>query len=181
MGVSCGGLGLRTALGVALPAFVENRILCRPLVSTMVDHFSAAFGTPSKLIKAEYDTRTDEAPTRLVSTLPSAAVQMLERELLWRNVLSGTDDAMRDQPTPSLRHARGITLDDGDGDDEHLARKPLKIQAPITACVDTGVHQELLQMHWNEAPGAPTCGFWSSAPRRLTTPGCGSSTSITAP
>ena len=30
-----------------------------------------------------------------------------------------TDDAMQDLPTPSLRHARGITPDDGNGDGEH--------------------------------------------------------------
>ena len=112
-GVTCGGLGLRTALGVALPAFVARRIMCRPLVSTMVDHFSHAFGTPSRPIMAEYDTHTDEALTRLVSTLPTNAAQLLvaqlgealaERQLLWRNVLSSTEDATQDQPTPSLRH-----------------------------------------------------------------------------
>ena len=94
-GVTCGGLGLRTALGAALPKFVANRIMCRPLVSTMVDHFSLAFGTPSKPIMAEYDARTDAALARLVSTLPTNAAQLLvgqldealaERELLWHNV-----------------------------------------------------------------------------------------------
>ena len=54
---------------------------------------------------AEYDTRMDEALSRLVSTLPSAAAQILvaqldevlaERELLWRNVLFGTEAAMQD-------------------------------------------------------------------------------------
>ena len=38
------------------------------------------------------------------------------------NVLSGTEDAMLDFPPPSLRDARGITLDDGDGDEEHPSR-----------------------------------------------------------
>ena len=64
-GVTCGGLGLRTALVVALPAFVGSRIMCRPLVSTLVGHFSGR--TPRQPIMAEYDTRTDEALTRLVS------------------------------------------------------------------------------------------------------------------
>ena len=142
-GVTCGGLGLRTALGVALPAFVASRIMCRPFVSTMIDHFSLAFDFPSQPIVAEYDARTEEALARLVSTLPTNAAQLLlgqldealaERELSWRNVLSGIEDAMQDWPTPSLRHARGITPDHGGGDDEHsLARKHLKIQAPITA------------------------------------------------
>ena len=76
---------------------------------------------------------------------------LAERERSWRNVLSGTEEAMQDQPTPYLRHARGITPDGGDGDDEHpLARKRLKIQTPITACVDTSVHSDLLQMHEQE-------------------------------
>ena len=61
---------------------------------------------------AEYDARTDAAFARLVSTLLANAAQLLlgqldealaERELLWRNVLSGTEDAMQDLPSPSLR------------------------------------------------------------------------------
>ena len=144
---------------------------CRPLVSTMVDHFSLAFGVPHQPTKAEYDARTDAAFTRFVSTLPPNAAQLLlgqldealaERELSWRNVLSGTEDAMQDQPTPSLRHARGITPDDGDGDDErHLAGKRLKIQALITSCVDTSVH--LLQMQEQEGSwegSRATAGTW---------------------
>ena len=42
---------------------------------------------------------------------------LFERELLCRSVLTGTEDAVRDLPNPSLRHAWGITPDDGD--DEH--------------------------------------------------------------
>ena len=37
------------------------------------------------------------------------------RELLWRNVITGSEDAMRDFP---LRDVGSITHDDGDGDDE---------------------------------------------------------------
>ena len=51
---------------------------------------------------------------RLVSTLPTNAAQLLlgqldealaERELLWHNVLSGTEDAMQDLPH-SISRAR---------------------------------------------------------------------------
>ena len=65
---------------------------------------------------AEYDTRTDEALSRLVPTHPTTAAQELlakldeafsERELLWHNVFTGSVDAMS---SPSLRHTRGITL-----------------------------------------------------------------------
>ena len=84
--------------------------MCRPLlVSTMVDHFSHAFDVPNQLNMAEYDARTDAALTRFVATLPPNAGQLLlgqldealaERELSWRNVLSGVEEAMQDQPTP---------------------------------------------------------------------------------
>ena len=79
----------------------------------MADHFSAAFGAPSLPIVAENDTRTDEALSRL-ATIPTAVAKdslaqldeaLVERELLWGNVPSGTEDAMRDLPTP-LRHVR---------------------------------------------------------------------------
>ena len=78
---------------------------------------------------------------RLSSHRDNLTKTLAEREFLWRNVLSGTEGAMQDLPTPSLRHARGITRDDCDRNDEHpLARKRLKTQALITTCV-------LLQMH----------------------------------
>ena len=77
-GVSVGGLRLRTAVTVALPAFVASRILSRPLVVTMVDHLCAAIGASRQTIMAEYDARTDEAlsrphslPLLLSSSLPS--------------------------------------------------------------------------------------------------------------
>ena len=108
-GVAVGGLGLRTAVTVALPAFVASRILSRPLVATMVDHFCAAIGASRQTIMAEYDARTDEALSRLASTLPTAtALDLLakldeayaECHLSWQNVLSGSEPAMQDQPPP---------------------------------------------------------------------------------
>ena len=110
--------GLRTAIGVALLAFVASRIVSRFLVTTVVDHVRAAFGGTSRLTLAEYDTRTGEALSRLVIALPAAAVQELlaqldealsEHELLWQNVLTGSVDAIGDRPSPSFRHAWGIT------------------------------------------------------------------------
>ena len=71
-GVTVGGLGLRTAVTVALPAFVASRILSRHLVVTMVDHLCAAIGASRQNIIAEYHARTDEALSRLASTLPTA-------------------------------------------------------------------------------------------------------------
>ena len=166
--MTVGGLGLRTAVTVALPAFVASRILSRPLVVSMVDHFCAATGASRQTIMAEYDARTDEALSRLASTLPSAtALDLLskldeayaESHLSWQNVLSGSEPAMRDQPYPAPRHARGITPDDGDGDDEHPhTRKRTKIQGVITAYIDSGVRESLLQMHECE-------GSWAARTR----------------
>ena len=144
--------------------------MSRPLVATTADHFCAAFGVSSQAILAEYDTRTDEALSRLVSALPTTTAHELlskfdealaQPELLWHNVLTGTEDAMRDLPSPSLRHTQGITPDDGDDNDEHpLARTRVKIQGVITACVDSGVREGLLQkMHEGE-------GSWA-APMQL--------------
>ena len=56
-GVWAGGLGLRAAVTVALPAFVASRILSRPLVVTMVDNLCAAIGASRSVIMAEYDAR----------------------------------------------------------------------------------------------------------------------------
>ena len=148
-GVTVGGLELRTAVTVALPAFVASR---------------AAIGASRQTIMAEYDARTDEALSRLASTLPtSTALDLLakldeayaESHLSWQNVLSGSEPAMRDQPSPAPRHARGITPDDGDGDDEHPhTRKRTKIQGVITAYIDSGVREGLLQMHEGEGSWA---------------------------
>ena len=167
-GVSVGGLGLSTAIAVALPAFVASRISSRPLVVTMVDHLCAAIGASRQTIMAEYDTRTDEALSRLASTLPTAnALELLtkldeayaESQLLWQDVPSGSEPAMRDQPRPAPRHARGTTPDDGDGDDEHPhTRKRTKVQGIITACIDSGVREGLLQMHEGE-------GSWAARTR----------------
>ena len=129
--------------------------LCRPLwraASYLVPSWSLWWITSAQPL-AEYDAR-------LASTLPTAtALDLLakldeayaESHLSWQNVLSGSEPAMRDQPPPAPRHARGITPDDGDGDDEHPhTRRRTKIQGVITAYIDSGVHGGLLQMHESE-------------------------------
>ena len=62
--------------------------------------------------------------------------------------------------TPCANYlARGITPDDGDGDDEHaLARKLMKVQGIITAGVDSGVQEGLhSRSMMARALGGPTC------------------------
>ena len=123
------------------------------------------FGVPNQSITTAYDARTDAAIARHVSTLPPTVAHFL---------LSGMEDAMQDLPTPSFRHARGITPDDVDGDDEHpLAQERMKIQALNTTCVDTSVQQGLLQMHGQDGSWGPARGCRNLGTPRLITRGCG--------
>ena len=66
---------------------------------------------------------------------------------------------MRDLPPSAPRHARGITPDDGDNDPEHPhTRKRTQVQSLITAHIDAGVREGLLQMHEGE-------GSWAARTR----------------
>ena len=84
-GVSVGGLGLRTAVTVALPAFVASRILSRPLVVTMVDHLCAAIGS---LVKRSWRSMTHVRtkpcpvlPPHFLPLLPSSSLPSLTRPM----------------------------------------------------------------------------------------------------
>ena len=134
-------------------------------------------------IMVEYDARTDEALSRLASTLPTAtALELLakldeayaESHLSWKNVLSGSEPVMRDQSSLAPRHARGITPDDGDGDEEH-PRKRTKIQGVITTYIDSGVREGLLQMHAGEGSWTARASL-SLATLMWITRGCDGST-----
>ena len=190
-GVTCGGLGLRTATESPFPP-------SSPVASRVALWFPpwSITSVPPSAPRASWSRRNARRALMKLShasspTLPSAAAQILvaqldealtERELLWRNVLSGTADAMQDQPTPSLWHARGITPDDDDGDQEHpLARKRMEIQDIITACVTRAFRTSCFRRTRTRAPGLLTRGLSNSAPRILTTPGCGGSTRTTDP
>ena len=87
--VSCGGLGLRTAQGVALPALVASPITCRPMVSTMVDYFSAAFGATTRARTKLLHVMTPPSPLPLQKNLVAQLdEEMAERQLLWRKIIS---------------------------------------------------------------------------------------------
>ena len=178
--------------------FVVIRITSMPLVRTI--YFSAATRASLYTIMTAYDKRPDEALASLVSTLPSEetvepAAQLdeahAERQLLWHSVIEGTEYPPQDLPVSSLRHGRGITPDDGDGDDEDaLARKRMDVHRVIAASVDKCVREGLLQTHMGaRARGScdpcdsggqhgrsgpnPPCGTssgsWVILPRRLGT------------
>ena len=164
-----GRWGLRTAVTVALPAFVASRIQSRPLVVTMVDHLCAAIGASRQTIMAEYDARTGRSlipsclhtPYRLLlsSSLPSLTRPMRKAISCGKTCSRALSQPCGTSPSSAPRHARGITPDDGDGDEEHPhTRKRTKIQGIITAYIDSGVREGLLQMHEGE-------GSWAARTR----------------
>ena len=70
IGAERGGLGLRSARDIALPAFIASRVDSRPMVTKMFDHIEAAgLGLKADLI-AEYDRRTTAAINSLCADLP---------------------------------------------------------------------------------------------------------------
>ena len=111
-GVTCGGLGLRAALGDCAPRHRRQSHRVSPLGVHHGRPLQSCFCL-NQLIMAVNDARTDAALTRLVSTLPPNAAQLplgqldealAERELSWRNVLSGIEDVIAGS-AHFLRHA----------------------------------------------------------------------------
>ena len=91
-GVLFGGLGFRTAQSMALFTFIANRLVSRPLVRTLLEHFGMATGAPLPLLQRACDRRTEDAVLSLISTLqPNSGALLLqqldqgmgERDLLW--------------------------------------------------------------------------------------------------
>ena len=150
---------MRTAVTVALPAFVASRILSRPLEVTMVDHLCAAIGASRQTIMAEYDARTDEALSRLASTLPTAtALDLLakldeayaESHLSWRfRALSRP--CVTSLPLPLA--TPGVTPDDGDGT-MNTRTRGTKIQGVSLRTLTLACREGLLQMHESEGSWA---------------------------
>jgi len=64
-GVRSGGLGLREAVAVALPAVLASRITSRPLAMEMAAHAAAAGLVTVDQFTAAYDQRTRDAFLRL--------------------------------------------------------------------------------------------------------------------
>ncbi len=70
MSVDAGGLGMREAALVALPAFVASRTVARPLVAEMAAHCAEAGLCAIHVIMDAYDRRSDAASARWLETLP---------------------------------------------------------------------------------------------------------------
>ena len=70
LGVDAGGLGLRDATSIVLPAFLASRTTARPLVAEMAEHLHQAGICEALLFMEEYDLRTSSALDRWCATLP---------------------------------------------------------------------------------------------------------------
>ena len=179
-GVTCGGLGpparrLGSRSLLSSPAVSCVAPWCPPWLTTSASPllFRASPSWP------EYDAHIDAALARLVATLPTRRSSCWASSTKpWLNVSFSGATSCVEPRTPCRtcpRHPSdtlGVSIpDDGDGDDEHpLARKRLKIQALTTTCVDTGVHQGLLQMHEHEGflGGPRTSARTLGTPRSIT-------------
>eukprot|EP00930_Biecheleria_cincta_P058055 TRINITY_DN43906_c0_g1_i1.p1 TRINITY_DN43906_c0_g1~~TRINITY_DN43906_c0_g1_i1.p1 ORF type:complete len:224 (-),score=43.32 TRINITY_DN43906_c0_g1_i1:57-728(-) len=147
-----GGLGLREAASVALPALVASRIPCRPHIATLAGHLEEAEICTASSVLRKYDERTDAALIRLVSTLDSAAGVELVDELekcmsaaddVWQHLLDeGADEAIVG-PGAGSRIPRGpgiaVLLGDEDEDHEHpdgAADQTIQVQRLIMQRID---------------------------------------------
>jgi len=75
LGVDAGGLGLRDASWIALPAFLASRVASRPLVAAMADHLATAGICSVNQCMDAYDQRTRAAAHRWGETLPDVVRQ----------------------------------------------------------------------------------------------------------
>ena len=77
LGVKKGGLGLRSAKSIALPAFVASRLAARPYVNEMAAHMETLNAGATQAIMQAYDKRTDEALARIADTMETQLCQWL--------------------------------------------------------------------------------------------------------
>ena len=125
---------------------------CRFLFNTQLVFLKKEKVPTSKLFDDEEWIRSLAEAQEVTTDVPEDSVTYDQQDV-------GSEPAMRDQPRPAPRHARGITPDDGDDDDEHPhTRKRTKVQGIITACIDSGVREGLLQRHEGE-------GSWAARTR----------------
>ena len=118
LGVDQGGLGLRPAAEVALPAFIASRLASRPAVEHMCGHMQeGALGAADALLRV-YDARTDAAIGKYVATLPQVMHEEITRILMHGQAQAEVDwkrcrDGFVDGAGPSANP------DDDDDDARH--------------------------------------------------------------
>jgi hypothetical protein len=168
LGVGEGGLGMRSAREVALPAFIGSRVSARPMVEAMCQHAEGAGLGPVQLLMGIYDARTEAAIQSLQNRWPDGASDDLRSEVdaasreaaaSWRSMCGGRSAGIDAFANASVQRqagsvAAGLVLDAGMEDDEHpnaggsprgpkLQRRLCQLQDALTA--------EGLERHFEQA------------------------------
>ena len=163
LGVDAGGLGLKEACVIALPAFIASRVASRPLVEEMYLHAETeGIGTVAQCMAA-YDARTLPAAEKWAAWLPqgvhgealrtveAAAAAAVRR---WRCWCEGEEEEPEESAVPpaargSRRPGVAVVPDAGAEDPEHPAAMggsgSPKLQRELTRLADACVAQGLLQ------------------------------------
>jgi hypothetical protein len=195
LGVKSGGLGLREACTVALPAFVASRIASRPHVLEMAQHMEILHPGAARAITKAFDKRTDEALETLTKTLDTATGTTLVDTLKDLSEKAQTNwSALFDEQTPtppdqSYRRqsqpgaAPNLVPNDADGDAEHpnCRHRPgvLHVQRSIVSLLDlrrSALQRNDLQQLGNDTdlrrigelvhPDNDHTWLWSLSPRK---------------
>ena len=145
LGVDAGGLGLREASQIALPAFISSRATSRPLVAEMASNFEEAGLGPASVCLRAYDQRLQEATDRWCRTLPEEMRPEILRCIAdaseaasrrWQACCNGEaeppedpDEGASQQVRGSRRPGAGLVPEAGTEDPEHPAA-PVGAGAP---------------------------------------------------
>ena len=161
LAVDAGGLGMREAGAIALPAFLASRVVSRPLVAEMAQHTEDAGLCSSALSLQAYDARTAAAWGEWLCTLP-AAVHDEARKLMedaaevastrWRRLCAGDEETTvpADGPGPAAAPAAGNLVSAVGTEDVEHPGPPQGQCSPSTA----GPNQDRGQMRRCRASGA---------------------------
>jgi hypothetical protein len=153
LGVKHGGLGLREARTVALPAFVASRVASRPHVLEMAKHMEALHHGAARAITKAFDERTDRALEALTQTLDTTTGTTLVNDLKelsekaqnnWNCLFDEHDPATAPDSTHRRQNQPGAAPNlvprDEDGDAEHpnSGHRPgvLHVQRSIMSLLD---------------------------------------------
>ena len=139
VGISGGGLGIRDASDLALPAFVSSRVAARPVAKGVFTSLEEDGLAPAGVLLAAYDLRTEAAADRMLApfardpSVVDAVRTDLRRaaedsELWWRLVESG--DEATDQAI------RGCDTDEQNAVELQCLHSSFPIQARITKHFD---------------------------------------------
>lgn len=166
LGVDAGGLGLRDASMVALPASIASRVASRPLVAEMADHLQGAGICGAAQCMEAYDLRTRRAAASWSQVLPPAvrleATQLTDDAAeaaarRWRSCCAGDiaapedpDDPCEHPPPRGSRHpGAGLVPEAGTEDPEHPASPQgagaTRLQRQLTRLMDACAARGLLQ------------------------------------